>query len=170
MKNFKINKKTYNNNSKVYYIADIAANHDGNLERAKKLIYLCAEAGANAAKFQNFKADTIVSDFGFKQLKNKLSHQSKWKKSVFQVYEDASIPLRWTDTLKKTCEKAGIDYFTAPYDLNLINYLNKYVCAWKVGSGDITWHENVLAMAKTKKPIIIATGASKFSEVKKHCK
>jgi len=166
MKNFKINKKTYNNNSKVYYIADIAANHDGNLERAKKLIYLCAEAGANAAKFQNFKADTIVSDFGFKQLKNKLSHQSKWKKSVFQVYEDASIPLRWTDTLKKTCEKAGIDYFTAPYDLNLINYLNKYVCAWKVGSGDITWHENVLAMAKTKKPIIIATGASKFSEVK----
>ena len=106
MKNFKINKKTYNNNSKVYYIADIAANHDGNLERAKKLIYLCAEAGANAAKFQNFKADTIVSDFGFKQLKNKLSHQSKWKKSIFQVYEDASIPLRWTDTLKKT-RKSG---------------------------------------------------------------
>ena len=50
--------------------------------------------------------------------------------------------------------------------MNLINYLNKYVYVRKVGSGDITWHENVLAMAK-QKPIIIATGASKFSEVKK---
>ena len=84
MRNFKINKKTYNDNSKVYYIADIAANHDGSLERAKKLIYLSAEAGANAAKFQNFNADTIVSDFGFKNLKSKLSHQSKWKKVFFK--------------------------------------------------------------------------------------
>ena len=58
------------------------------------MIYLCAEAGANAAKFQNFKADTIASDFGFKQLKNKLSHQSKMEEKAFQVYEDASIPLR----------------------------------------------------------------------------
>ena len=168
MKNFKINKKTFTKNSKVYFIADIAANHDGKIERAKKLIYQAAEAGANAAKFQNFKAETIVSDFGYKNLdKKKLSHQSKWKKSVFQVYKEAALPLAWTDTLKKTCEKAGIDYFTAPYDLEMIDYLNKFVCAWKVGSGDVTWHENVLKMAKTKKPILIATGASNFIEVRK---
>ena len=51
---------------KTYFIADIAANHDGSLKRAKKLIKLCAKAGANAAKFQHFKAETIVSDAGFK--------------------------------------------------------------------------------------------------------
>ena len=50
----------------TYFIADIAANHDGDLERAKDLIHRCAQAGANAAKFQHFKAETIVSDFGYR--------------------------------------------------------------------------------------------------------
>ena len=163
--NIKINKKIYNKNSETYFIADIAANHDGSLKRAKKLIRLAAEAGANAAKFQNFKAETIVSDYGFKSLKNKLSHHSKWKKSVYQVYKDAELPLGWTNELKETCNKYNIDYFTAPYDLKMIPYLNKFVPAWKVGSGDITWHENILSMAKTNKPILIATGASNLDEI-----
>ena len=162
---FFLGKHIISNLSKTYFIADIAANHDGKIERAKKLIYLAAEAGANAAKFQNFFAEKIVSDYGFKSLKKKLSHQSKWKKSVFQVYKDAELPLLWTSELKKTCKSAGIDYFTAPYDSSIINYLNKYVCAWKVGSGDITWHEHIVKIAKTKKPIIIATGASNMSEI-----
>lgn len=164
MKN-KIEKKIFSKFSKTYFIADIAANHDGSLKRAKKLIRLAANAGADAAKFQNFFANTIVSDHGFKKLKKKKSHQSKWKKSVFQVYKDAELPLNWTKELKKTCEKYKIDYFTAPYDISIINYLNKFVSAWKVGSGDITWHEIILKMAKTQKPIIIASGASNQKEV-----
>ena len=64
----KIKNKIISENSKTYFIADIAANHDGNLARAKKLIKLCANAGADAAKFQHFKAETIVSDLGFKKL------------------------------------------------------------------------------------------------------
>ena len=163
--NFFIGKNIISNSSKTYFIADRAANHDGKIERAKKLIYLAAESGANAAKFQNFSAQTIVSDYGFKSLKKKLSHQSKWGKSVFQVYKDAELPLSWTAELKKTCKSAGIDYFTAPYDSSIINYLNKYVCAWKIGSGDITWHEHIIKIAKTKKPIIIATGASDMNEI-----
>ena len=67
----KIGNSIISNNSKPYYIADIGANHDGNLERAKKLIRLCADSGANAAKFQHFKAETIVSDYGFKNLNKK---------------------------------------------------------------------------------------------------
>ena len=106
----------------TYFIADIAANWDGSLERAKDLIYLAAEMGANAAKFQNFNAETIVSDYGFKKLNNgnKLSHQKKWNESVFEVYKKASLPIEWTEDLKNTCIKAGIDYFTAPYDENQI--------------------------------------------------
>ena len=57
---FKIGKKTISNNSPTYFIADIAANHDGSLLRAKRLIRLCAKAGADAAKFQHFKAETII--------------------------------------------------------------------------------------------------------------
>ncbi len=70
------------NNKKVFFIADIAANHDGSLFRAKKLIKLAAKAGADAAKFQHFKADTIVSDEGFKKI-GKLSHQKKMEKIYF---------------------------------------------------------------------------------------
>ena len=88
MLSFKIGKTKINRNAETYFIADIAANHDGSLARAKKLIRLCAKAGANAAKFQHFKAETIVSDKGFKDI-GKLSHQKKWKKSVFEIYKDA---------------------------------------------------------------------------------
>ena len=77
--NFKIGKKNLGKNFPTYFIADIAANHDGSLTRAKKLIKLSALAGADAVKFQHFKAETIVSDYGFKKL-GKFSHQKKWKK------------------------------------------------------------------------------------------
>ena len=98
----------------TYFIADIAANHDGDLERAKDLISLCAEAGADAAKFQHFNASTMVSDFGFKSLGHQQSHQKKWKKSVFDIYKDASLNQNWTPILKETCDKAGITFFTSP--------------------------------------------------------
>jgi sialic acid synthase SpsE len=160
-----LKKNLLKGNNKVYFIADIAANHDGSLSRAKKLIKLAKQNGADAVKFQHFKAETIVSDYGFKQLKNKKSHQSKWKKSVYDVYKNAELPISWTRELKKTCDKYKIDFFTAPYDISFIKYLNKFVCAWKVGSGDITWHKHILIMAKTKKPILIATGASTQKDV-----
>ena len=61
--------------SPTYFIADIAANHDGDLQRAKDLICLAKESGANAVKFQHFTAEKIVSDFGFKKLGNQIAHQ-----------------------------------------------------------------------------------------------
>src|SRR3989337_2183464 len=94
-------------NQPTYFIADISANHDGDLERAKLLIRLAKEAGADAAKFQNFRAPQIVSDYGFKSMGGQLSHQTTWKKSVFEVYAHASIPFEWTPILKKACDKVG---------------------------------------------------------------
>ena len=154
--------------SPTYFVADIAANWDGSLERAKDLIHLCAEAGADAAKFQNFQAATIVSDYSFKNIKGgkQLSHQSKWKKSVFDVYKDASLPPEWTADLKETCDKVGIGYMTTPYDLTQLTDLSKYVCAWKLGSGDLTWHQIIELLAKDGKPFMIASGASDMSEVR----
>ena len=161
----KINNKIINQNKPTYFIADIAANHDGDLQRAKDLIYLVKELGADAAKFQHFQADTIVSDLGFNKIKKLQSHQSNWKKSVYQVYKEASLNFEWTAELKNTADKAGIDFFTSPYSLELVQKVNKYVSAFKVGSGDITWHEIILSMAKKRKPLIIATGASTFDEI-----
>lgn len=149
----------------TYFIADISANHDGDIERAKSLIHQAAEAGADAAKFQNFRANKIVSDLGFKTLGSQQSHQSKWKKSVFEVYKDASVPWEWTPILKAECDKAGIHYFSTPYDLPAVDMLDPYVPAYKIGSGDLTWPEICLQMALKGKPIILATGASTFAEV-----
>lgn len=149
----------------TYFVADLAANHDGDLERAKALIYLCAEAGGNAAKFQNFTAETLVSNVGFEALGDQNTHQSGWAKSVFDVYDDASLPLAWTRILKETCDDAGIDYFTSLYDVALLDQISEYVCAWKIGSGDITWIEEIERFARDGKPLLIATGASDMREV-----
>jgi sialic acid synthase SpsE len=149
----------------TYFIADISANHDGDLERAKLLIHLAKEAGADAAKFQNFQAPEIVSDFGFQSMGGQVSHQSTWKKSVFQVYQDASIPFEWTPILKEECDKVEIHYFSSPYDFEAIDMLDPYVPAYKVGSGDITWLEALERMAKKGKPVILSTGASDIGEV-----
>ena len=162
----KINKKKIGLNHPTYFIADIAANHDGSLKRAIALIKEAKKSGADAAKFQHFTADTIVSDSSFKKFK-KLSHQSKWKKSVYDVYKDASIDIKWTPILKKECKKVGIDFFTSPYSFDLVNHVNNYIPAFKIGSGDITWLEIIKYIASKNKPYIIATGASEITEVKR---
>ncbi len=87
----KIGNKIIGPNHPTYFIADIAANHDGDLDRAKMLIRLAKEAGADAAKFQHFQAPKIVSDYGFTHMDSKVSHQSTWKKSVTEVYAAASV-------------------------------------------------------------------------------
>jgi N-acetylneuraminate synthase len=154
-------------NSPTYFIADIAANHDGSLDRAINLIRLAADSGANAAKFQNFKAETIVSNRGFAELGGKLAHQSKWKKDVVQVYREASIPLDWTDSLIEACKENNIDYFTAPYDLEYINYFAKKMSITKIGSGDITWLDSLRAISNSKTYVFLATGASSMDDVKR---
>ena len=163
---FEIEGKKIGGGHPTYFIADIAANHDGDLEKAKDLIYSCAEAGAHAAKFQNFRARSIVSDHGFKSLQGKLSHQAAWKKSVYEVYQEAELPMEWTETLKETCKKAGVHYFTSPYSPKIIDEISPHVSAWKMGSGDITWHNAIQHMAKTDKPFILSTGACDIKEVK----
>ncbi|MBN1147679.1 MAG: N-acetylneuraminate synthase family protein [Anaerolineales bacterium] len=154
-------------NHPTYFIADVAANHDGDLERAKLLIRLAKEAGAEAAKFQNFRAPKIVSDYGFKHMGGQVSHQASWKKSVFQVYQEASIPFEWTLTLKEECDKVGIDYFSAPYDFEAIDMLDPYVQMYKAGSGEIDWIEALERMASKGKPFFVATGASTIGEVQR---
>ena len=163
----KIAERTVGESNPTYFIADIAANHDGDLERAKSLIRLAAQAGADAAKFQNFRAPTIVSDYGFTHMGDQVSHQSSWKKSVFQVYKEASLPFEWTPLLKEACENAGIHYFSSPYDFDAIDMLDPYVPAYKVGSGDINWPEALDRIARKGKPVLLATGAADIGDVQK---
>lgn len=166
---FKINKTVISKKNKTYFIADIAANHDGNIDKAIELINIAKQSGANAAKFQHFHADTIVSRHSFDQMK-KLGHQSKWKKSVYQVYKEASLNLNWTRKLYNECKKINIDFFTSPYSIELVDHVDRFVSAYKIGSGDITYSEIIEYISKKKKPVILATGASSITEVERAMK
>jgi sialic acid synthase SpsE len=162
-----IDKRKIGVNEPVYFIAEIGSNFDQDLERAKDLIYMAKDAGADAAKFQHYTADSLVSNYGFNQMSERSSHQSQWKKSVFDTYDDASINQDWTALLKETCKDAGLSFFTSPYSINLVDLVDPYVPAYKVGSGDITWIEIIEYIASRGKPILLATGASDLHDVQR---
>ena len=149
----------------TYFIADIAANHDGSLERALALLSLAKDAGADCAKFQHFRAEHIVSDYGFRSLGGQQSHQAAWKKSVFEVYAEASLPWEWTEPLATHAKEIGIEFMSAPYDLEAVAHLDPYVNAYKVGSGDINWLEELEVIAAIGKPVLLATGAASLDDV-----
>lgn len=167
MPEFSIGTRRVGDAHPTYFVADISANHDGDLSRAKDLIRLAAESGADAAKFQNFRADKIVSDYGFRQLGRAQSHQSRWKKSVAEVYAAASLPWEWTRALAEECRAARIDYFSAPYDLEAVDMLDPHVDLFKIGSGDISWPEMIVKIGGKGKPVLLATGASTLADVQR---
>ncbi|WP_405574683.1 N-acetylneuraminate synthase family protein [Winogradskyella sp. Asnod2-B02-A] len=169
MKQIKLGNKIVDNNT-LYFIADIGANHNGSLEKAIELIHLVKEAGADAAKFQNFSAKKIVSKLGFENMKGKLSHQSNWEKSVFEVYEDASINKDWTPILKAECDKVGLDYFTSPYDFESVDLVDPFVELYKIGSGDASWLEIIDYVLGKGKPTLLATGACDLEDVERMMK
>jgi N-acetylneuraminate synthase len=160
-----IGNRTLGHNQPTYFIADVAANHDGVLDRALELMTKAKEAGADAAKFQHFRADHIVSDKGFRELGGQQSHQSSWSQSVYEVYQAASLPWEWTKPLADHAKTIGIDFFTSPYDIEAIDFVDDFVPAYKIGSGDITWLEAIDHIASKGKPIILATGAATLDEV-----
>jgi sialic acid synthase SpsE len=160
-----IDNKAIGNDRPVYFIAEIGSNFDNDIVRAKELIYMAKEAGADAAKFQHYTAKSLVSDNGFKTLPASNSHQSSWSKSVYDTYDSASLNYEWTSVLQEACKEVGLSFLTSPYSIELVDFVDQYVPAYKVGSGDITWIEIVQHMASKGKPIILSAGASTFTDV-----
>jgi N-acetylneuraminate synthase len=154
----------------TYFIADIASSHDGQLSRAKELIWHCKEAGADCAKFQHFLARDIVSDEGFQALGGQMAHQARWKESVYEVFEKYQTPRNWTSELVAECEKADIDFMTTPYDLAAIELVDPFLKAYKVGSGDIGWTQFIEFICSRNKPVFLATGASDMEDVERAVK
>ena len=160
---FRIGTRIISNYSPTYFIADIGANHDGDLDRAKKLIRQAADAGADCAKFQHFRADSIVSQGGFDGLS--IAHQSGWSKTVYEVYQEYSINRDWDEDLAATAQDCEIDFMSTPYDEEAVESLFPWVQAYKIGSGDITHLTLIDKVAGKGLPVFLATGASTMLEV-----
>jgi N-acetylneuraminate synthase len=164
MKNIDIQGRMVGPDEPAYIIAEIGSNFDGDIERAKMLIDLAKNSGADAVKFQCFRADKIVSQEGFRNLK--IGFQSNWDKSVYEVYKDAEFPREWNNELFSYADKRGIHFLSSPYDREAVDILDDLgVPIFKIGSGDITWHEILQYIAKKNKPIIIGSGASTIGEI-----
>jgi len=147
----------------TYIIAEIGSNFDGSLKRAKHLVDLALEVGADAAKFQTFKSETIINKAAFK---TSSSFQARWGKPVWDVYKGAEFPFEWHKEISNYCSLKGIDFLTSPYDWEAIEVLeNLNVIAYKIGSGEITNLEFLKFVASKRKPIILGCGASTLEEI-----
>lgn len=164
-KKIKIGKKFIGNDFPTYTIADIGANFDGNLDKAKKLAVAVKESGGDCIKIQSFLSKKIVSGKGFGSMKLKGVHGS-WNKPVDEVFRAAEFPREWHKDFFGFCKKIGIEVSSSPYDFEAVDLMDEIgVNFYKIGSGDITWHEMLSYIAKKGKPVILATGASTLAEV-----
>jgi len=149
----------------TYLIAEIGANFDKSLDKAKRLIDSAKESGADCAKFQTFSTPEIVSEGGFSRMKLKGVHGS-WGKTVSEVFKEAEFPREWHEEISDYCKKVGIDFSTSPYDFKAVDLCEKLNVPFiKIGSGEITWLEMLEYIARKGKPMMLATGDATLSEI-----
>ena len=164
-KEIKIGNRLVGSNHPSYIIAEIGANFDGSIEKAKQLCYEAKKAGADCAKFQSFKSEKIVSEKGFSKMNLKGVHGT-WEKSVSEVFKEVEFPREWHLEIKQYCNKIGIDFSTSPYDFEAVDMCEKLKLPFiKIGSGEITWLDMIEYIAKKNIPIVLATGDATLSEI-----
>lgn len=164
-KEIRIGKKLIGIGHPTYLIAEIGANFDKNLDKAKRLVDAAKEAGADCAKFQTFCTPKIVSEGGFSRMKLKGVHGS-WGRTVSEVFKDAEFPREWHQGISEYCSKVNIDFSTSPYDFEAVDLCEKLDVPFiKIGSGDITWLEMLEYIARKGKPMMLATGDATLSEI-----
>lgn len=149
----------------TYIIAEIGANFDNNIEKAKRLIDAAKESGADCAKFQSFISEKIVSGLGFAKMTLKGVHGS-WGRPVNEIFKEAEFPREWHKEISEYCNKIGIDFSTSPYDFQAVDICEKLDVPFiKIGSGEITWLEMLEYIALKDKPMILATGDATLAEI-----
>jgi sialic acid synthase SpsE len=165
LKEIKIGNRFIGNGHPTYIIAEIGANFDKDINKAKRLIDAAKECGADCAKFQTFSTPKIVSEGGFSRMKLEGVHGS-WGRTVSEVFKDAEFPREWHKEISDYCKKVGIDFSTSPYDFEAVDLCMELDIPFiKMGSGDITWLEMLAYIAKTGKPLMLATGDATMAEI-----
>ena len=147
---------------KPYIIAEIGVNYEGSMKLAKRLVDEAKEGGADAVKFQTYKADTIASKDSpaywdrneeptSSQHELFLKHQGFWKDEMQE--------------LKNYCVKIDIEFMSTPFDIESADFLDDMMDVYKISSSDLTNKPFIEYMCKFNKPIILSTGASSLSEI-----
>ena len=149
----------------TYIIAELSANHGGQISIAKDTIKAAKEIGADAIKLQTYTADTITlncdkDDFIIKG-------GTLWDdKKLYDLYTEAYLPWEWHKELFDYAREIGIDIFSTPFDKSAVDFLEQFEpSAYKIASFEITDYELVRYTASKMKPIIISTGIATMDEI-----
>jgi N-acetylneuraminate synthase len=142
-----------------YVIAEAGSNHNGNLEQALALIDVAAEAGADAVKFQGFRAETLYPEGAGK------SEYLKDERSINEIIRAMEMPFEWPPALAERCRLRGVDFLCTPFDEAWVEVLDPHVPAFKMASYELS-HLPLMRRVLTRgKPTFISTGASVLAEV-----
>ncbi len=154
--------RTLTSRSRPYVIAEIGVNHEGSVDTARKLIDLAKEGGADAAKFQTYKAHTLASKHS-PAYWDTSKEPTRSQYELFQKY-DAFGPREYEE-LAEHCTRVGIDFASTPFDDDAVDMLAPLMSFFKVASADLTNTPLLRRVARTGKPVVLSTGASTMEEV-----
>ncbi len=162
-KKISVGKKEICSEGKTFIVAEMSANHNMDFNRAKEIVKAAAEAGADAIKIQTYTPDTITIE------SDKPAFRTKgiWEgRTLYELYGKAYTPWEWQADLQKYAYECGIEFFSSPFDLTAIDFLEDLnVPAYKVASFEINDIPFIRKIARTGKPIIISTGIAYLEDV-----
>lgn len=148
----------------VYVIAEISANHAGDIEVAKRIIHAAKAAGANCIKTQTYTPDTLTID---SHAKSFIIKNGTWQgEKLYDLYSRACMPWEWNLILKEETEKLGMDFFSTAYDKTAVDYLEEInLDFYKIASFELVDIPLIEYIASLHKPIILSTGMASEEEI-----
>lgn len=149
----------------AYIIAEMSANHAGSLAHAKEIIWAAKEAGADCIKIQTYTRDTITMNCDNEYFRIK---SGPWQKdnTLYELYGKANTPWEWHGELKEEAKKAGIDFFSTPFDKSAVDFLEELgVEFYKIASPELVDIPLIEYVASKGKPVIMSTGMANLGEI-----
>jgi len=159
IEDFKINQ-----DSNVFIIAELSANHNGSIETAIETIKAVKRAGADAIKFQTYTADTITIDSDKADF---IINGTIWEgKKLYDLYKEAYTPWEWHEKLFEVAKEEGLICFSSPFDPTSVEFLETLNCpAYKIASFEITDIPLIELVASKGRPVIISTGIATVEDI-----
>lgn len=148
----------------AYIIAEMSANHAGDLDLAKEIIREAKKSGADCVKLQTYTADTLTIDCDNSYFK---IEDGTWQgENLYQLYQKAYTPWEWQKELKEEADRIGIDIFSTPFDKSAVDFLEQIDMEfYKIASFEVVDIPLIRYIASKGKPIIMSTGMASLGEI-----